>query len=122
MSNVRGILSQPLLNAVTSYVIIVKPWRVCHTMEAHMTMEAHIDSVCKSAYFILFNLRKIRKYLNRKSAESVIHAFVTSRIDYCNSLLIGCSKHCINKLQRVQNAAAHVVTRTKKIFVGGLRH
>ncbi len=48
------------------------------------------------------------------NAETLIHAFMTSRLDYCNALLGGCSAHLINKLQLVQNAAARVLTRTRK--------
>ncbi len=43
----------------------------------------------------------------------LIHAFMTSRLDYCNALLGGCSARLINKLQMVQNAAAKVLTRTR---------
>ncbi len=52
--------------------------------------------------------------LSMSNAELLIHAFMTSRLDYCNYLLSGCSTHLINKLQMVQNAAARVLTRTKK--------
>ncbi len=48
------------------------------------------------------------------NAEILIHAFLTSRLDYCNALLGGCSARLINKLQMVQNAAARVLTRTRK--------
>ncbi len=48
------------------------------------------------------------------NAEMLIHAFMTSRLDYCNALLGSCSAHFINKLQMVQNAAARVLTRTRK--------
>ncbi len=44
----------------------------------------------------------------------LINAFMTSRLDYCNTLLGGCSTHLINKLKMVQNAAARVLTRTRK--------
>ncbi len=40
------------------------------------------------------------------NAEMLIHVFMTSRLDYCNSLLGGCSARLINKLQMVQKAAA----------------
>ncbi|XP_051759449.1 uncharacterized protein LOC127517607 [Ctenopharyngodon idella] len=49
-----------------------------------------------------------------KNAEQLVHAFMTSRLDYCNALLGGCSARLINKLQLVQNAAARVLTRTRK--------
>ncbi len=48
------------------------------------------------------------------NAEILIHAFMTSRLDYCNALLGGCSARLINKLQMVKNAAARVLTRTRK--------
>ncbi len=52
--------------------------------------------------------------LSTSNAEILIHAFMTSRLDYCNALLGGCSARLINKLQLVQNAAARVLTRTRK--------
>ncbi len=52
--------------------------------------------------------------LSMSNAEMLIHAFMTSRLDYCNALLGGCSACLINKLQMVQNAAARVLTRTRK--------
>ena len=55
-------------------------------------------------------MRRIRKYLSRSVTESLVHAFITSRIDYCNSLLYGLPNSHIMKLQRIQNAAARLVT------------
>ncbi len=52
--------------------------------------------------------------LSMSNAETLIHAFMTSRLDYCNALLGDCSARLINKLQLVQNAAARVLTRTRK--------
>ncbi len=52
--------------------------------------------------------------LSMSNAEKLIHAFMTSRLDYCNALFGGCSSRLINKLQMVQNAAARVPTRTRK--------
>ncbi len=52
--------------------------------------------------------------LSMSNAEMLIHAFMISRLDYCNALLGGCSACLINKLQLVQNAAARVLTRTRK--------
>ncbi len=52
--------------------------------------------------------------LSKSNAEMLIHAFLTTRLDYCNALLGCCSARLINKLQMVQNAAARVLTRTSK--------
>ncbi len=46
--------------------------------------------------------------------ETLVHAFMTSRLDYCNALLVDCPASSINKLQIVQNAAARVLTRSRK--------
>ena len=54
------------------------------------------------------NLRRIRRYLSQDCLVTLIHAFVTSRLDYCNSLMYGLTQCHISKLQRVQNAAARI--------------
>ncbi len=50
--------------------------------------------------------------LSVSDAEKLVHAFMTSRLDYCNALLGGCP--AINKLQIVQNDAARILTRSRK--------
>ena len=55
------------------------------------------------------------------SAATLVHAFVTSRVDYCNAILAGASKSTADKLQRVLNAAARVVSDTRK-YDRGLSH
>ena len=82
--------------------------------DRYLTMDAHITKMCSTAYYHLRNISSIRSVLNKKSAVMLIHAFVTSRIDYCNSLLAGVSKLALSKLQRVQNMAARMVMRIKK--------
>ena len=72
-------------------------------------MSKHVTSVSKSAFFHLHNIRRIKNYLSGENLLTLIHAFITSRLDYCNSLLYGVPKEQISKLQRVQNAAARLV-------------
>ena len=84
------------------------------TFDRYMKMEEHITNICKSANFHLRNIGAIRPLLDDKSAAQLIHSFVTSRLDYCNSLLIGLPGEQISRLQRIQNHAARIVTRTKK--------
>jgi hypothetical protein len=75
-----------------------------------MTMSDHITAVCKSSHFQLRNIRSIRKYLTHDACVKLVHAFVTSRIDFCNSILFGLPSYQIKKLQRVLNSAARIVT------------
>ena len=79
-----------------------------------LNMENHVTRMCKSSFYYLYNLRKIRKYLSKQTTEKLVHAFVTSRLDYCNSLLYGMPACLINKLQRVQNAAARLITKSSR--------
>ena len=67
-------------------------------------MTDHINKACNAAFYHLHNLRRIRKYLSRDSLITLVHAFITSRLDYCNCLWFGLPKVQIAKLQRVQNA------------------
>ena len=55
------------------------------------------------------------------SAATLIRAFISSRVDYCYSLLVGSPRSVTDKLQRVMNAAARVITNTGK-FERGLSH
>ncbi len=79
--------------------------------ESNLSFDCH---VCKTAFFHLKNISKLRRMLSMSNAEMLINAFMTSRLDYCNALFSGCSTRLINKLQMVQNAAAGVRTRTRK--------
>ena len=77
-------------------------------------MACHVTSLCKSAYYHLYNLGKVRKCLSRGITEKLIHAFVSSRPDYGNSLLYGINSCLLDKLQCVQNSAARLLMGTKK--------
>ena len=57
--------------------------------DQHLSMTAHVNNLCKSASFALRSIGQIRKYLDRATTEKLVHAFVTSRLDYCNCLLFG---------------------------------
>ena len=83
-------------------------------LDHKLTMSTHITQTCSSASYHLHNIRQIRKYLSWDSTENLIHAFITGRVDYCNSLLYGLPERQLNKLQRVQNAAARVIFCSSK--------
>ena len=59
-------------------------------------------------------LRHIRAALSKNTACTVASAIVGSRLDYCNALLVGISESDLDKLQRVQNTLARVVTGTHR--------
>ena len=73
-----------------------------------------IKKACTSINYQLYQIGKIRKYLDKPTTERLINASVTSRLDFCNSLLYGANKGDIRKLQLCQNSAARVITLTRK--------
>ncbi len=81
--------------------------------DSNLSFEEHVSSIYKTEFFHLKNIYKLRPMLSVSNAETFIHVFMTARLDYCNALLGGCSA-CLIKLQLVQNAAARVLTRTRK--------
>ncbi len=83
-------------------------------LDSNLSFENHISNVTKTAFFHLRNIAKLRNMLSVSDVEKLVHAFMTSRLDYCNALLGGCPASSINKLQIVQNAAARVLTRSRK--------
>ena len=78
---------------------------------SHLDMLTHVTKACASTFYYLYNIRHIRKYLSRESTKRLAHAFITSRLDYCNGLLYGAPEYQFKKLQRVMNASAWLVYR-----------
>ena len=72
-----------------------------------LSMVPQVTAMCKSAFY---HLRKQLTF----AAQVLVQALVTSKLDYCNSLLYGLPKNVIKQLQRVQNAAARVLTLSPK--------
>lgn len=83
-------------------------------LDRHLNMDVHINSVVSVCYKQLSDIGKIRKLLTKKDTELLVHAVISSRLDYCNSLLYGANKTHINKLQMVQNAAARLISMRRK--------
>jgi len=77
-------------------------------------MADHVTAVCRSCFVQLRQLCLTRSCLSMDSAKTLVHAFISSRLDYCNSLLVGAADCVIRKLQGVQNAAARLITGTCK--------
>ena len=63
---------------------------------------------------MLKDVRIVRNLLTKEETEQLVHAIISSRLDYCNSLFFGLNKSEINKLQKVQNAAARLVLERRK--------
>ena len=98
-----GNMTVPISNAARSIGVL---------FDDALTMKKHVQHTCRVAYFHIHCIGKIRHLLDRKTTEIMVNAYVTSRLDYGNSLLYGVSEHLLSQLQRVQNSAARLVTKT----------
>jgi hypothetical protein len=77
-------------------------------------MHDHVNNVRKSCFYHLRNISNIRRYLSVETAEILVHAFIAVKLDYWNSLIYGLPENLLSRLQNVQNAAARLITYTKK--------
>ena len=83
-------------------------------LDSNLNFNKHFSNITKSAIFQLRSISKIRSFIYFSDAQTIIHAFVTNHLDYCNSLFAGLPQKSTNRLQLVQNTAARVLTRTRK--------
>ena len=82
--------------------------------DQNLSMIPHINKICKAASFHIYNIRRIRKYLNNDATQTLVHSIVICRLDYCNSLLYKVPAVHMSKLQRIQNSAARLVCSTPR--------
>ena len=82
--------------------------------DQHMSMNDHVSKVCSKAFYSLYNLRQVRKYLSDDTSKILVHSLVTCHLDYCNALLHDIPQHQQQRLQKVLNAAARFVYQLPK--------
>ena len=71
----------PLGNSIITPTISAK-------IDLRLFLEAQINKICRSSFFYLHNIRRIRKFLSSEASATLVHAFITCRLDYCNSLIL----------------------------------
>ena len=83
-------------------------------MDPNLSMDTQIHNMCKTAWVNLYKTSKIRLFLTSDQLKTVIHAYVTSKLDSNNGLLASIPQKSLNKLQWVQNAAVRLISESKK--------
>ncbi|PIK38802.1 putative RNA-directed DNA polymerase from transposon BS [Apostichopus japonicus] len=83
-------------------------------VDCNLNMKHHVKNTASVASFALYKIGQLAKYLDHKSTERLVHALITSRLNYCNSLLCGIPSTELSKVQLIQNSVARLVTRSQK--------
>ena len=93
------------------------------TFDPELRMDMHVNNITISCFFQLRQLRSIRRSLTMEATKTLVHSLVSSRVDYCNSILYGATNAVLQRLPSVHNAAARLITNTRKFdhITPGLR-
>ena len=82
--------------------------------DAKFSFSEHVKRTCKACFLQMRDLSRIRQYLTPEVAVLTANAFVSSCLDYCNSLIRGLSCFNQHKLQSIQNTLACIITNHRK--------
>ena len=83
-----------------------------------LSLDKHVSSVTATCFYFLRQLRRVRRSLDIDSTKTLVHAFIMSRLDYCNAVLAGSPQYITDTFQRVLNAAARFVSGTRNFDQG----
>ena len=80
-------------------------------LDSTLSMTAHVSRTCRNAYAQLRCIAQIRSALTLRACKTLVHAFVTSRLDFGNAALYGITGTLLYRLDMVQRSAARVILR-----------
>ena len=83
-------------------------------LDQTLSFDDHISVICQSAHFHIRNIGGIRNLLQFDACAILIYALIGSRLKYCNSLLYNIADAMVERLQKVQNQAARILTRSPR--------
>jgi len=83
------------------------------TLDSLLTMKQHADTIARSCFYQMRQLRSVRRSLTFDTLQTLVHALINSKVDYCNAVLYGAPAYAVGRLQAVLNAAARLITGTR---------
>ena len=83
-------------------------------MDKQLKQKEQVKKICSSTYLTLKNINRVRSALSKETIKILVQGLVVSRMDYCNSLLLGAHECYISKLQLMQNMAARTICGLRK--------
>ena len=114
----KTLLDKVSLPSIKIDNVVITPSKSCRNLgvqfDSTMSMSVQISAVCKSVRYQLRNLGIIRQYLTRSATEKIVHALISSRLDFGNALLFQLPHSQLSLLQKLQNSAARIVTLTRR--------
>ena len=84
------------------------------SMDENLTFKRHIALKTRAAALSMYNIRKLRQYLDRPTCLKLANALVFSHMDYCNSLFVNLPKKTLAPFQRIQNLTAKIILNWSK--------
>ena len=106
---IKGVIFENTCIRFSSNVKNVGIW-----LDDRMKFDKHVNFTISHCYKMLKDIGSIRSSLKQEDAESLVHATIMNKLDYCNSLLYGISSENLRKLQKVQNAAARLIYQVNR--------
>ena len=107
-----NIRSVPVLSSTVSIVDRARDLGV--VIDSRLTMSDQVTALCRSIYYQLRQLCPVARSLPEESAKTLIQAFISCRLDYCNVPLYGISNKLLRRLQSIQNVAARLLTGARR--------
>ena len=77
--------------------------------DSSLNFKDHISSVVKSCNYHIRNLYAVRRFLGSDCLVTLVHSFIVSRVDYCNSLFLGLPNYLLKRLQSIINRSARLI-------------
>jgi len=103
-----GIIDVPVLLTQVRVVESVRDLGV--VIDSQLSLSAQVTALCRSAYYYLRQLHPAVRSLSTDAARTLVQAFISCHLDYCNSLMSGMANSLVRKVQSVQNAVARLVS------------
>ena len=79
-----------------------------------LNIDDHITAICRCTHFHISNTGKIRNLLSYDDCSTIIHALISCRLDYCNSVLYNVPRSKMDRLKRLQNQCARILTTSSR--------
>ena len=99
---------------------VIKPISVVRDLgvllDQELSMKQHISKVTSTCFYQLRRLKQVRRILGPGITTTLTTAFISSRMDYCDAVFAGLPKSTLAPLQRVQNAAARLITGSVRVI------